>query len=150
MTNAIALLWTALRGTSCRAFTADTAIRIPAGNVCRPDVGVECGPMDDNALSASPWAVIEVLSPSTRAYDMLRKLDEYRTIASLCHVIVVDPDEPQATHWHRTGADTWASVAVEGIGAVIRLDGLDLNLALAELFDGLTFQTPPRLVGGNG
>ncbi|HLB99396.1 MAG TPA: Uma2 family endonuclease, partial [Acetobacteraceae bacterium] len=62
----------------CNVFTSDTAVRIPAGNVRRPDLGIDCGRfIDDAAAADAPTAVIEVLSPSTREFDMFVKLDEY-------------------------------------------------------------------------
>jgi hypothetical protein len=64
-----------LRGKTCRTFSADIGIRIPAGNVRRPDVGVDYGPPNDEAMDATaPVVAIEVLSPSTRDFDRALKL----------------------------------------------------------------------------
>lgn len=41
--NIIAALHRQLRGGPCRPTTDDLAIRIPAGNIRRPDATVECG-----------------------------------------------------------------------------------------------------------
>ena len=61
----------------------------------RPDVTVDCGPTADNALErARPTAVFEVLSPSTRKTDRFRKLEEYRAVDGLMHVVLIDPDRP--------------------------------------------------------
>src|SRR5262245_21177283 len=76
-----------LRGTPCRPFSSDTAVRIPAGNVRFPDAGVDCGKFDDEATSAaSPALVFEVLSASTRDFDLFGKLEEYKTIETLHHI----------------------------------------------------------------
>ena len=75
--NAIISIGVQLGSGRCRVFSDDTAVRIPAGNVRRPDVGIDCGVFDDNAAAAdAPTVVIEVLSPTTREFDMFGKLDE--------------------------------------------------------------------------
>jgi Uma2 family endonuclease len=103
--NLHGILFNQLRGHRCRAFTADTAVRIPAGNICRPDAGIDCGTFDNDATSAyQPCLVVEVLSPSTRDLDMFGKLDEFKTVTGLAHIVLIDTDTPQAFHWSRTPA----------------------------------------------
>lgn len=36
-------------GGRCEVFTADIAVRMPNGNVRRPDIGIDCGPLVDPA-----------------------------------------------------------------------------------------------------
>lgn len=74
--NAIGLLFAQLRGTGCRPMTSDVAVQIPAGNIRRADVVIECGtPASDRDMAvADPRLVIEVLSPSTMSFDRFRKL----------------------------------------------------------------------------
>jgi Uma2 family endonuclease len=100
--NTIASIGGQLASGRCRACTADTAARIPAGNVRRPNVSINGGVFDDNAAAAdAPTVVIEVLSPSTRQFDMFVKLDECKTVTSLTDIVLVDPDTPQVIHWTR-------------------------------------------------
>ena len=73
--NIIAALHRQLRGTPCRPTTDDLAVRVPAGNVRRPDVTVECGLAGRRELAVrEPRVVIEVLSPSTMTFDRIRKI----------------------------------------------------------------------------
>ena len=85
--NLITLLSTQLAGKVCEAFTADTAVVIPNGNVRLSDAGVDCGQADDDATrAADPKLVVEALSPSTRDFDMFGKLDEYKSVDSLSYI----------------------------------------------------------------
>ena len=76
-----------LSGEDCRVFSRDARIRTVLGEYVYPDVSVVCGtPLvhggtDD--LLTNPVVVIEVLSPSTTAYDRGRKFQVYRELASL-------------------------------------------------------------------
>jgi Uma2 family endonuclease len=140
-------LFSQLRGNKCRNFTADTAVRIPAGNIRRPDAGIDCGFFDDNATSAdAPYLVIEVLSPTTREFDRLRKLEEYKTVPSMAHIVLIDPDMPQVFHWSRAPGGDWHHLLLEGLEAVIHLPEIECALALATLYDRLTFRSLPTLV----
>ena len=149
--NVHGLLYAQLRGQHCQNFTADIAVRIPGANIRRPDAGIDCGLFDPDATTAdAPFLVLEVLSPSTRAFDMLGKLDEYKTIPGLTHIVVVDPDTPQVFHWSRPSGGEWRRLLLEGLESVIVLPEIGVTLALAALYDGLTFRPSPRLVRDDG
>ena len=145
--NAQGALRAILRGRPRRNFSADIAIRIPAGNVRRPDAGIDCGALNEDATTASaPFLVLEVLSPSARDFDMFGKLEEYKTVPSLAHIVIVDPDTPQAYHWSRTPGEPWRHVLLEGLDAIVALPAFDGAIGLTDLYEGLTFRPLPRLV----
>lgn len=146
--NALGELRNQLRRTACRPFSADTAIRIPAGNVRFPDAGVDCGRYEAEAITAAqPVVIIEVLSASTRDFDLFGKLEEYKTVPSLRHILLVNPDQPEAIHWTRTQDEPWTYQTVEGIEGSINLPDLNLRLTFADLYEGLDLRPRPRLVG---
>ncbi len=90
--NALGELREALRGTRCRVFTADVAIRIPNGNVRRAEVGVHCAPFDlDATHAAAPRVVVEVSSPTTPTFDRMGKLEEYKSLPTLEYILLLDP-----------------------------------------------------------
>ena len=98
--NLIGEIGMRLRGHPCRGFTADTAVRTAPTRLRRPDAGVECGEWRDGDYVANePRAVVEVLSPTVREFDLLGKLDEYRSVASLREIVVVEPNAPLAMLW---------------------------------------------------
>jgi Uma2 family endonuclease len=149
--NAHGILYAQLRGHKCHNFTADIAVRIPAGNIRRPDVGIDRGFFDQDATEAdAPFLVMEVLSKSTREFDMLRKLEEYKTVPSLRHIVLIDPDTPQVIHWSHSPAEGWRYAILEGVEALIRVPEIDCTLGLAALYEGLTFRSLPRLVRDDG
>ena len=138
--NALAELHGRLRGGPCLPFTADTAVRIPDGNVRRPDAGVVCGPDDDNLTYAlAPRLVIEVLSPTTRAFDLARKLEEYRSVPSLDYILLVDPDAAEVILWSRDTTRAWTHTVIEGPESTIDLPALGIALPLADLYAGVSF-----------
>lgn len=149
--NAIGELRNQLRGAACRPFTADTAVRIPAGNVRLPDAGVDCGALrDETNWADQPAVVIEVLSASARDFDLFGKVEEYKTVPSLRHIVIVDPDEARAVHWVKSADAAWSFQTHEGLEAAIVTASPALTLRLADLHEGLSFAARPRLVGAAG
>jgi Uma2 family endonuclease len=145
--NVQAGLHAQLRGHKCRNFSADIAVRIPAGNIRRPDAGIDRADFADDATTAgAPFLVLEVLSPSTRDFDMIRKLEEYKTVPSLAHIVLVEADRAQVFHWSRVAGGEWRYELLEGLDGVVRMPEIDCALNLADAYDGLTFRLPPRLV----
>jgi Uma2 family endonuclease len=136
-----------LRGGPCRLFTADVAVKIPNGQVRRPDVGVHCSAFNENAPSAAePVLVVEVLSRSTESTDRYRKLEEYKTVPGLRHILLVDPATPQAVLWSREADGAWGHAVLTGLDAVAELPGIGAALRLADIYEELTFRPAPRLV----
>ncbi|MBV9078304.1 MAG: Uma2 family endonuclease [Methylobacteriaceae bacterium] len=145
--NILVALGVRLRGRPCQGFTADTAVRTSAGRRRRPDAGVDCGERRDDAHEASePRVVVEVLSPSTKAIDLLVKLDEYRAVPSLQEIVIVDPDAPQARLWFREAGGAWEARLVEELEASIELPSLGLALPLREIYEGIEFRPRPQAI----
>jgi Uma2 family endonuclease len=138
--NIIATLHAQLRGSGCRPTTDDLALRTSIATIRRPDVTVECGKLvRDTYESRSPRLVVEVLSPSTTNIDRFRKLDEYRRHPSLAYILLVETRFPSAVLYRREG-DAWAEESFEGLDAVIALPAIGAQLALADIYEDVSFE----------
>jgi Uma2 family endonuclease len=138
--NMIVSLGNQLRGKPCRPTTSDLAVRIPAGNIRRPDVTVECGQAGRRELTVrEPRVVIEVLSPSTMSFDRFKKVLEYQTIDTLTHILLVDTEAPQIDVLSRSPNKSWLSTRYEGLDARIELPTIGATLSLVDVFEGLEF-----------
>lgn len=142
--NVIIALGTRLRGKQCRAFSPDMSVRTSSRRIRRPDSGVDCGPRVDRSTEATePKVVVEVLSPSTRDFDMFAKLDEYRSVDSIDHVLLIDPNDPEAQLWTR-GPDGWFQTTLRGPDAVADLTSVELTLPLSEIYEDVAFPARPE------
>lgn len=145
--NVLALLRAALRGTGCRPFTGDGSVETLPGQIRRPDVGVDCGPRDPDALKAAePRVVVEVLSPSTRDFDAFEKVAEYRTLRTLDHILLIEPNAAEIRLWSRDADRTWVEARILGLDGLVALTALGIALPASEIYDGVTFPARPRLV----
>jgi Uma2 family endonuclease len=112
--GALAAAWigelrTALAGRPCRVFTSDVRVRIPAtGLTTYPDVSVVCERLerdpDDPDAIVNPVLLVEVLSPSSEAYDRGAKAAHYRRIASLGEYVLASQSEPLVEVYRRNAA----------------------------------------------
>jgi Uma2 family endonuclease len=137
--NVIALLGTQLRARQCRVFTSDVRVRVPAtGLATYPDVSVVCGRMQTDPQDPSgstvlnPVVVVEVLSPSTEAYDRGEKLAHYQQMPALREIVLIAHDEQRVEIWHRQD-DRWTLRTV-GSDGTASLESIGCELPLAEIY----------------
>lgn len=144
--NIIRELANQLRHGPCRPTTSDLAVRIPAGNIRRPDVTVECGKGEARDMAVKePRVVVEVLSPSTMNFDRFTKLPEYQTVETLTHVILVDTEAPRVDVITRRHDGQWTPRQHVGLEEVIELSNIGARLNLADVFEGIEFPEPTHL-----
>ncbi|HEU0067117.1 MAG TPA: Uma2 family endonuclease [Sphingomonas sp.] len=110
--NVFAWLRQALRGSGCRPYGPDMALRINDTDVRYPDISIYCGrsPSDDQkAVRAltDPAVVIEILSPSTTTLDQGTKLDLYKSLPSIRTIAFVDPATAMTRTVERTSSTAW-------------------------------------------
>ena len=83
-----------IMGSRCQVFTSDLRIYARAVNEATyPDVSVVCQDLEyfdeRRDVIVNPTLVVEVLSPSTREYDLSLKASFYRTIPALRTILLV-------------------------------------------------------------
>jgi Uma2 family endonuclease len=132
--NVVVSLGAQLRGRGCQVHSADLRIRVlETGLTTYPDVTIVCAraeldPEDRNTIT-NPTLLVEVLSPSTAAYDRGEKLAHYQKIASLREVVLVAHDEQLIEVWRRGDDGTWSRretrsgpLALEAIPCTLLVD----------------------------
>lgn len=137
--NVIHVLNLGLEGKRCRVYSSDLRVRVAAtGLVTYPDASVVCGkleldPEDPKGHTAvNPVVLVEVLSPSTAAYDRGEKLAHYRRIPSLREIVLVANGEARIELWRRVGEEwTYASA---GPGETVVLESVGCGLAVDAVY----------------
>src|SRR4051794_26425602 len=131
-----------LRGKCCRADGSDTKVRIHLPTHFRfyyPDTHVTCEPNSpEDSFQDNPVVLFEVLSRSTRRIDEGEKKDAYLTIPSL-RVYGLIEQETAAVVVFRRGPSGFVREVYEGLNAVLPLSEIDIELPLAEIYDGVEF-----------
>ena len=82
----------ALRGKRCRVQMEGIQLAVEANrHYTYPDIVVSCDPQDQHEQQRPhhPVFIVEVLSPSTEAYDRGLKFNQYKKLPSLRHYLLV-------------------------------------------------------------
>ncbi len=110
--NLAALLHGQLRGKPCRPFIADMKVHVETANsFFYPDILVTCDPRDRTPeashVKRHPVLIVEVLSPTTEAYDRGNKFAAYRTLASLQEYVLVSTEQRRVEVFRRDDTGHW-------------------------------------------
>lgn len=118
----------------CHVLTDGATVRVDDTTAYEPDALVYCGQeLTPTALEVpNPVIVVEVLSPTTRQFDVSIKLVGYFRLPSVAHYLIVDSSQPLILHHSRGPADgILTRVVTEG---TIALDPPGLKLAMADVY----------------
>lgn len=127
-----------LRGGPCRVYGADFRVQTPAGNHRYPDGVVDCAPRGPRDLAASkPTLIVEVLSPSTEFFDLTVKLEDYQSIDSVQHILVLSQTRQQARVWTREAGGGWRTADSLGSDGVLAFALAGFSIPLSEIYDGV-------------
>ena len=137
-----------LKGRPCEAFSSNMRVRVnDQGLYTYPDVTVACGDarFDDvhGDTLLNPTVIVEILSPSTEAWDRGGKAERYRQLESLREYLLITQDRPHVERYARSEAGSWTLREVSGLDGSIRIESIALDLALAEVYDRVEFGDVP-------
>jgi Uma2 family endonuclease len=136
--NIASRLMQALQGSPCQVFAESMKVQIADDTIVYPDVFVTCDKADlaTEMIFRAPSLVIEVLSPSTQAYDRSQKFALYRRLTSLREYLLIDPDTRRVEAFRRTPDDQWTFHDMSGDEAMA-IPSIDAQIPLATVFDGI-------------
>ena len=143
--NATTMLNNKLGSRGCAIFPADIRIKVPAAPPYRyADVSVVCEEAIFERIGGvealtNPVVIVEVLSPSTEAYDRGDKFTYYKSISTLREYLLVAQHRPHITHYTRDG-EGWNYEELNEAAAELTLPTLDCVLALSEVYRNVHFE----------
>ncbi len=114
------------------------------GNIYEPDVHVIQGVLEEyryaktKTASQNPAIIVEVFSPSTKDFDLTEKLDGYKLIPSLKHIVFIEPNKVNIEVYNRINVDDWQSTHYSKLDDKITL--LDTPISLKRLYKKVIFQ----------
>jgi len=125
-----------LSGTPCKVLPI--AMQLGVANdrhFFYPDVLVTCSAADRQSrlIKREPTLIVEVLSPSTAAYDLGAKFAHYRQIPTLREIAFIDLDERSTSVYRKNADGLWVLYPFEA-GANVQFASVDLTITFAALF----------------
>lgn len=105
-----------------------------------PDVVVSCSEKEDDPLSIKhPILIVEVLSDSTREYDMNKKFEFYKQIPSLKHYLLIEQNQCFINSYTKQN-DFWYHESYSKKEDLVELLHLDIKISVKEIYDNVQFK----------
>lgn len=139
--NVCTMLRNYLRGRGCLPYMADTKVRIESIDIYYyPDIAVTCDRRDrefSNFLR-HPCLIVEVLSPTTEAFDRGDKFADYRHLESLQEYVLISQTRIQVDCFRRNDQGQWVLYPYHA-GDTIHLTSVDFSCAIEDLYEDVDF-----------
>ena len=138
-----------VRDRDCQFFSGNVKVNYASEFFYYPDAFVTCDLRDrnDRYVKRYPKLIAEVLSPSTEKFvsealeeDRTDKFEDYRQLESLEEYVLIAQDRMQVECRRRVkdgSGERWETV-VYGTGDIVMLQSIDLEVAIAELYRGVS------------
>ena len=129
----------------CRVYGSDIALVVPAAPPYRyPDVSIVCGAAEFRRIEGfdalvNPTLIIEVISPTSEAYDRGTKFEWYKSVPSFAEYLLIAQDRPHITQRVKQPDGSWVERAVSDRGAVLQLTSIERELPLDEIYEEVEF-----------
>jgi|AntRauTorckE5430_2_1112549.scaffolds.fasta_scaffold22092_2 Uma2 family endonuclease len=127
------------KGKNCSVFSSDVKVRIERfDKAIYPDASVICGTPEytnkNQTLLVNPILLIEVLSKSTKDYDIGKKFEMYRSIPSFKEYMIVYQTVAKVQTWYKEAENLWRIANVQGLENEIYLHSIDCTIALKDIY----------------
>ena len=127
-----------LMDSECEVFASEMRVRTnPEVSYFYPDVIVVCGEprFEDDTFDTllNPILVIEVLSPSTAAFDRGEKFEHYKQIASLQEYLLISQDRVRVEHYRRQGTQ-WTHTTLQELEDVLQFASIGCEVPLRAVY----------------
>ena len=150
--NLSTLLRSQLRGRPCRLFSSDMRLKVPSRPPYRyPDLSALCGEpvfelIGGLEVLTNPTLIVEILSPTTEAFDRGDKFTYYKSIPSFSEYLLIAQHRPHVGQYIKQNGAVWSYQEFNDLTATLCVSALDSTLGLAELFQDVVFPSLPPLV----
>ena len=127
-----------LMESECEVFAGEMRVRTsPEVSYFYPDVIVVCGEprFEDDTFDTllNPIIVIEVLSPSTAAFDRGEKFEYYKQLASLQEYILISQDSVRVEHYRYEGTQ-WTHNTFQRLEDTLSLPSIECEVPLRAIY----------------
>lgn len=124
---------------------SNSGVQIPKfeGGYYMPDVMVIKGEphfkLKSNCIITNPHLIVEILSPSTKNFDLSEKLPEYKLLESLQQVIYVNPKKVNVSTYTRTeNHNAWINQDFYSLEDSITVEGV--SILLSDIYRKIKFE----------
>ena len=148
VSNGIFHLRTVL-GRKCSVYGSNLKVKVPVYSPYRyPDLSIYCGEgiyekTGGFEVLTNPQMLIEVLSPSTEAFDRGEKFTYYKSIESFAEYILIAVTRPHVTQFVKLNEHEWIQREAVGLEGKLTSPTFNIEILLSEIYLDVEFPEPP-------
>jgi Uma2 family endonuclease len=133
------------QGKTCRVFLSNTRVKVPIYSPYRyPDLSALCGkPIIETLLGleilTNPSLIVEVLSASTKSFDLGDKFTYYKSIESFTEYLLIDQDRPHVVLYTKRDEKVWLHQEFNSLDESVYLTSLECEISLQDIYENIEF-----------
>ena len=108
-------------------------VKTPNGNFFYPDVTV-CANNAELYFTAEPILLVEVLSETTRKFDLTDKFIQYQRIPSLKYYLCVEPEQQVIFFYFKNENAEWLAETFTKDESIIDLPALNISFSVKDVY----------------
>lgn len=130
-----------LKNKPCRPFGSDMRMHIPENTLYTyPDISIYCGDLittdKERDTALHPTTIIEILSPSTRSYDLGKKFELYKAIPTFKEYILIDSERIGVKSWRINAYNYWEPEDYKTLQDTVHMPTVGVVLSMKDIYDG--------------
>jgi Uma2 family endonuclease len=123
------------KGKPCQPYGSDKRLQIPENTLFTyPDIAIYCKKNDDDKTKNNPFVIIEILSKSTKNYDIGIKFQLYRDIKSLKEYIMIDSEGIHVMRYFLNTHQQWELQEFKNIADILPINTIDFSISLHDIY----------------
>ncbi len=131
--NIFFLMRTFLKDTHWKIGLENFKVKTPEGNYFYPDIMI-CENKPAKYYAEKPVLIIEVLSETTRKFDLIDKFIQYQKFETLEYYLCVEPEQQVIIFNYKTESGEWMAETFTKDESVINLPKLNISFTLKEVY----------------
>jgi Uma2 family endonuclease len=134
------------KGRDCHVLLSDLRVVVPALPPFRyPDLSALCGKPEFENVGGlpcllNPVLIVEILSPTTEAFDRGDKFSGYKSILSFREYLLISQYRKLVTHFVKQSEKFWLQSEYRE-GETLSIESLECELNIDELYQGINFES---------
>lgn len=132
----------------CQIFPSNIRLKVPSMPPYRyGDLSALCGEARFEKIGGvdvltNPSLIIEVLSPSTEAYDRGDKFSQYKSIPRFDEYLLVAQHRPHVAQFIKQSDGVWLHREFNDLQDGVKIESVNCELRLSEIYQNVMFPPP--------
>ncbi len=128
-----------LHNKKCQPLGSDMRLHIPENTFFTyPDIAIYCGDLSTIEFNEDtvihPTIIIEILSPSTKSYDLGKKFEFYQAIPALKEYILIDSENIAVKSWRINAQKYWEPEEYKTLQETVFIPTVDVSIPMQDIY----------------